>query len=230
MVEYCHVGAEHCQYCPLKCKKKGLQSFRPSKLLQCPPQSPPKGDQFPGNDVPGHATRLVATQQPDKALNFTTSLAGGLCGCQKLQQYIEFWAAGSRWQIQSCTSTASTLSSERLGPGGTSSPARSHRVLHISVHSPISFAWPTPVASAGLYRDVHGNFHAQGIAGAWSIHLRSPSLSGNQMLSEPLESDVACMHRHNGSHQPINGLCEIGCTLPMSGMPSSSCCSLLCES
>ena len=71
-----------------KCKKKGLQSFRPSKLLQCPPQSPPpKGDQFPGNDVPGHATRLVATQQPDKALHFTTSLAGGLCGFQKLQAF-----------------------------------------------------------------------------------------------------------------------------------------------
>ena len=30
-----------------------------------PPIPPPKGDQFPGNDVPGHATRLVATQQPD---------------------------------------------------------------------------------------------------------------------------------------------------------------------
>ena len=26
MVEYCHVGAKHCQNCPLKCKKKGLQS------------------------------------------------------------------------------------------------------------------------------------------------------------------------------------------------------------
>ena len=87
MVEYCHVGAKHCQYCPLKCKKKGLQSFRPSKLLQCPPQSPPQRDQFPGNDVPGHATRLVATQQPDKALHFTTSLAGGLCSCQKLQAF-----------------------------------------------------------------------------------------------------------------------------------------------
>ena len=87
MVEYCHVGAKHCQDCPLKCKKKGLQTFRPSTLLQCPPQSPPQGDQFPGNDVPGHATRLVATQQPDKALHFTTSLAGGLCGCQKLQAF-----------------------------------------------------------------------------------------------------------------------------------------------
>ena len=87
MVINCHVGAKHCHYCPLKCKKKGLQSFRPSKLLQCPPQSPPKGDQFPGNDVLGHATRLVATQQPDMAPHFTTSLAGGLCGCQKLQAF-----------------------------------------------------------------------------------------------------------------------------------------------
>ena len=52
-----------------------------------PPIPPPKGDQFPGNDVPEHATRLVATQQPDKALHFTTSLAGGLCGCQKLQAF-----------------------------------------------------------------------------------------------------------------------------------------------
>ena len=33
------------------------------------PNPPPKGDQFPGNDVPGHATRLVATQQPDIALH-----------------------------------------------------------------------------------------------------------------------------------------------------------------
>ena len=32
MVVYCHVGAEHCHYCPLKCKNKGLQAFRPSKL------------------------------------------------------------------------------------------------------------------------------------------------------------------------------------------------------
>ena len=79
---YCHVVAKNCHYCPLKCKKKGLQSVRPSKLLQCRPQSPrPQGDQFPGNDVPGHATRLVATQQPDMVLHFTTSLAGGLCGC-----------------------------------------------------------------------------------------------------------------------------------------------------
>ena len=44
MVIYCHVGAKHCHYCPLKCKKKGLQSFRPSKLLQCrPPSPPPRG-------------------------------------------------------------------------------------------------------------------------------------------------------------------------------------------
>ena len=36
-----------------------------AELQQCRPQSPPKGDQVPGNDDPGHATRLVATQQPD---------------------------------------------------------------------------------------------------------------------------------------------------------------------
>ena len=30
---------------------------------------------LPGNDVPWHATRQVATQQPDKALHFTSSLA-----------------------------------------------------------------------------------------------------------------------------------------------------------
>ena len=87
MVVYCHVGAKHCHYRPLKCKNKGLQSFRPSKLLQCRPKSPPQGDQFPGNDVPGHATRLIATQQADMALYFTTPLACGLCGCQKIQTF-----------------------------------------------------------------------------------------------------------------------------------------------
>ena len=38
-----------------------------------PPIPPPRGDrEFLGNDVPGHATRLVATQQPDKALHITS--------------------------------------------------------------------------------------------------------------------------------------------------------------
>ena len=36
-----------------------------------PPIPPPTGDQFPGNDGPGHATNLVTTQQPDKALHLT---------------------------------------------------------------------------------------------------------------------------------------------------------------
>ena len=35
-----------------------------------PPNPPsPPGDEFPGSDDPRHATTLVATQQPDKALD-----------------------------------------------------------------------------------------------------------------------------------------------------------------
>ena len=46
MVVFCHVGARHCHYCALKCKKKGLQSFRVFRIAGqhcpgCPP--PPQG-------------------------------------------------------------------------------------------------------------------------------------------------------------------------------------------
>ena len=53
----------------------GLPSFRPGRsVAMSAPIPPPKGDQFSGNDVPGRATRLLAMQQPDKALHFTTPL------------------------------------------------------------------------------------------------------------------------------------------------------------
>ena len=67
---YCDVGAKHCHYCPLKCKYRGLQSFRPSKLLQCRPQSPPKGDQFPTRGLTlrrGEADQGLRTQPPSGA-------------------------------------------------------------------------------------------------------------------------------------------------------------------
>ena len=52
------------------------------------PIPPPKGDQFPGNDVPGHATRLVATQQPNKALH-NTNLSRWSLGCCKRVQALD---------------------------------------------------------------------------------------------------------------------------------------------
>ena len=46
------------------------------------PNPPPPGDQFPGINDSGHATELVATQQADKALKFTTS-SGDHCVAAK---------------------------------------------------------------------------------------------------------------------------------------------------
>ena len=68
-------------------KIKGCKASGRANCCSFAPNPPPKGDQFPGNDVPGHATRLVATQQPDIALHFTTPLACGWCRCQDLQAY-----------------------------------------------------------------------------------------------------------------------------------------------
>ena len=42
-----------------------------------PPIPPLKGDHFPGYDVPGHATTLVATQQPDRALHCENTVKMG---------------------------------------------------------------------------------------------------------------------------------------------------------
>ena len=68
-------------------KRKDCKASGQANCCSVASNPPPTGDQFPGNDVPGHATRLVATQQPDRALHFTTSLACGLCDCQKLQAF-----------------------------------------------------------------------------------------------------------------------------------------------
>ena len=59
------------EYWPRRCKgfKKDCQASYQAELLQCRSQ----GDQLPGIDDPGHATRLVAMQQPDKAQDFAIS-------------------------------------------------------------------------------------------------------------------------------------------------------------
>ena len=51
------------------------------------PNLPLRGDEFLGIDDPGHATRLVATQQQDKALHSTTLPAYLLCSWKGVQAF-----------------------------------------------------------------------------------------------------------------------------------------------
>ena len=53
-----------------------------------PPIPPPKGISSRAIDEPGHATRLVATQQPGKALH-KTNLSRWSLGCYKRVQTLD---------------------------------------------------------------------------------------------------------------------------------------------
>ena len=61
------------EYPPIKGSKRGAKLRTRQNCCSVAPSPPPQRDQFPGTDDPVHATRLVVTQQADKALDFKTS-------------------------------------------------------------------------------------------------------------------------------------------------------------
>ena len=67
--------------------QKRLPSFRPGRPgRQCRPSSL-KGFNFRVVIDPGHATRMVATQQLDKAQHSTTLATWSLCSCKGVQAF-----------------------------------------------------------------------------------------------------------------------------------------------
>ena len=54
MVVYCHVGAKHCHYCPLKCKNKRIAKLQAKQTVAVsPPIPPPKGISSRAMTFPG---------------------------------------------------------------------------------------------------------------------------------------------------------------------------------
>ena len=52
-----------------------------------PPIPPPQRINSQAIDKPGHATRLVATKQPDKALHLKILARWSLCSCKAIQAF-----------------------------------------------------------------------------------------------------------------------------------------------
>ena len=65
-------------------RMKGLPSFRPGRTAAVPPPNPPLLRRSVPMQLtrPGHATRLVATQQSDNALHLTILARWSLCSCK----------------------------------------------------------------------------------------------------------------------------------------------------
>ena len=79
-------------YCPHKYQGEERNAKLQTRQNCCsvapnpsPPPLPPKGISSPGKDDPGHATRLVATQQPVKALHLTIPVMLSLCSIKGVQ-------------------------------------------------------------------------------------------------------------------------------------------------
>ena len=79
--------------------QKGLLSFRPGRTAAVSPLIPPPREEFLSIDNPGQATRLVAKQQLDKALDLTTSSSNH---CVAAEEFKHSMTNLANWSMSLC--------------------------------------------------------------------------------------------------------------------------------